>query len=900
MALTAEQALAISKKYVKETVAGGGAIVGKNVTVSNVEPISGGNRITFSYTLDDGTGKETSIEVMNGINGADGADGISPTIAENADNTDDEYKLDIAGAFGTITTPNLKGEKGDSGAQGIRGEKGEQGSQGIQGLKGDKGDKGDDGYPFLIYKEYEQLEDFRKEDFPQVGLMFMIRKEGGAFPVYRYTGEGDEPYSFVTNLNSTETIKGDKGEQGEKGDTGANGLDGKDGTTYTPTIGTVTKGDAASASVVIKEDTQEAEFSFTLPKGDKGDTGAKGEKGDKGERGEQGATGAQGEKGDRGEQGRSIKKIYTDESNNVFATFTDEKTENIGKLDINVQADFLSDGGFGKLRYYNGLFQYYDTESGMWVDAAVSPQNPYILQMMPQEMQFIFCVYDNELKHYKLKWKEPDDTIIEGQAGVIVEKVIIRRKLNEVPKDIDDGELALELPRADFGNYEKDWYVDNGLTPKTDDVYYYKAFPMSTTGFYNKSAVNETKGIKAKDYVLYGFVLNQSESAPEHMISYIEDNEKFRSAKMNYETDTFDYGDWGDVFFIKNCKPCMLKYDGAVDYYLNPNDYSKKADGGNSDVSDEAYQGNAMVEIPKTYWKIVDNKDETCNVYISDKKIDEDFVCWSHIDNNGEEIPYCYMPCYNGSLVGEKLRSLSGKTPMHTKTAQQEVDYAKANNQSEDVIWYAEVYCDRVLINLLLLLIGKSTNTQTVFGQGYHSVGTQNSNPRMNTGTMDAKGLFYGKSVGTFGNGVKVFGIEHWWGNQWHRIAGWILDHATQKVKMTYGTSDGSEQEDYNFDGSGYIEIESSTPGGTNAGYTSKCIFTKNGIIPITASGAQTTYYTDGLWFATSQANAALVGGSSADGLLVGALCASLGAAASVAGWLLGAALSCKPLAQKG
>ena len=57
---------ALSKKYTKESLLGGGAVVGKNVTVSSITPIDGGNRVTFSYTLDDGTVKTSAMDVMNG------------------------------------------------------------------------------------------------------------------------------------------------------------------------------------------------------------------------------------------------------------------------------------------------------------------------------------------------------------------------------------------------------------------------------------------------------------------------------------------------------------------------------------------------------------------------------------------------------------------------------------------------------------------------------------------------------------------------------------------------------------------------------------------------------------------------------------------------------------------
>ena len=69
------ETLVASKKFTSETVLGGGAVVGKNVTISSITPIDGGNRITFSYTLDNGTTKTSTLDVMNGVNGTDGKDG---------------------------------------------------------------------------------------------------------------------------------------------------------------------------------------------------------------------------------------------------------------------------------------------------------------------------------------------------------------------------------------------------------------------------------------------------------------------------------------------------------------------------------------------------------------------------------------------------------------------------------------------------------------------------------------------------------------------------------------------------------------------------------------------------------------------------------------------------------
>lgn len=709
-----------------------------------------------------------------------------------------------------------------------------------------------------------------------------------------------------------EWLKSLRGEKGDTGEQGIAGENGKDGTTYIPTIGTVDtleSGSVAQAEVVVDETEKTAAFSFKIPKGDRGDTGQAGADGLTPSIGENNhwfigeedtgvvAEGKNGQDGVDGKDGKSIQSIAQDDSGNLIVTFTDGTMQNIGQLNIDVQADFLTSDGFGNLRYYNENFQYYNTDSASWIDTAVTPDNVFYVNMTPNPVKSISASYDKKTARFKLTWKEPDDTYLDGQLFCIVEKVVLVRKKDSEPESIEDGTTVLEVKRKDFGSYAKSPYVDETLTPEIEDVWYYKLFPVSTFGVANTMSEN-TVQIIAQEETLYGFKIDQNESDPASMITYIEENVNFNSAYMDYTTDTFNYGDWADAFFMK-VKPCMLKYDGTVDYYLDPNDYSLKEDGTASDIADVSYGGNAMIQFPKVYWKIVDNGDNTANVYISDSRIDESYHCWSHIDNNGNEINHCYMPIYNGYNDGTRLRSLSGKTPINTQTAATEISLATANNQADDVIWYTEVYSDRVLVNLLLLLIGKSTDTQTVFGNGHYNGGSSASS-LIATGTMNAKGLFWGTN-GT-DSGVKVFGMEHWWGNQWRRIAGWINDKGTQKVKMTYGQSDGSTVDGYNTTGDGYITIENATLSGRgegyiNGGYISGMIFSENGLIPKTASGSSTTYYTDQLWFDISKVNYACVGGSSDNGFPVGALFSNLAYTASLVNWFVGHAVSCKPLA---
>ena len=223
----------LAKKYVDEALAGAGTLKGVPCQIQDISPIIGGNQITFLWEDNDGNKHTSTLDVMNGAKGDKGDKGERGERGEQG----------------------IQGAQGIQGIQGIQGEKGDAGAQGIQGVQGIQGEKGDDGYPFLIYKQYNNISEFSESDFPEIGLMFMIMQEDFnpedpstsiGYPIYRYTGEGNPPYSLVVHLAS----QGIKGEKGDKGDTGAQGIRGE-------------KGD----------------------KGDKGDTGAQGIQGVQGERG---------------------------------------------------------------------------------------------------------------------------------------------------------------------------------------------------------------------------------------------------------------------------------------------------------------------------------------------------------------------------------------------------------------------------------------------------------------------------------------------------------------------------------------------------------------------------------------------------------------------------------------
>lgn len=405
-----------------------------------------------------------------------------------------------------------------------------------------------------------------------------------------------------------------------------------------------------------------------------------------------------------------------------------------------------------------------------------------------------------------------------------------------------------------------------------------------------------------KTPVVYGFHVNPNESDPSAAVTYLLDAVGMAPAKMG--SSTFSYGSWKNAFFIP--KPCMLKSDGTVDYYLNPNDYTKKSDGTASDVANASYDGNAMMEWPKIWFKYVPGGvDGEWEFYVSNQNVDGTYKCWCNINAAGQEIDHFYTAIYNGTGT-TKLRSISGvqlttANGADNTTRQQEIDRALANNTGTNVMWYTEVWSDRLLINALLYLIGKSLDLQSTFGQGmtsgsqtakqnYYTGGKLDSNSTFN---LNNKGLFWGDITNTT-NPVKVFGMENIWGCVYRSCAGLVAVDNELKVKLTYDVQDGSTAHGYNFTGNGYLSFGTSA----SSGYITKMkADSDKGYIASSAGGTgagASTYYCDYYSVNTSGTRYALLGGASVYGTHCG-FSVDLNPVVSYASWTVSAALSCKP-----
>ena len=367
--------------------------------------------------------------------------------------------------------------------------------------------------------------------------------------------------------------------------------------------------------------------------------------------------------------------------------------------------------------------------------------------------------------------------------------------------------------------------VNIDLSGKLDsDATAASAFCDSSGNVITDTYITKADFARRMDAVRYGYRVRKDEPDPFERVEYIFDAQGMTPAHMVFEvtgdsdTGYFDYGSWAKVWFVRDNKPCMLKYDGTVDYYLDPNNYDLRespletvqeftdtvvvdSDSGetdtvtytdtviitDTDVANSAYAGNAMAQFPLCWVKRYEDDDYYYEI-VSNVQFDEDYHAYAHTKADGSIADFFYYSLFAASGSTSKLRSYSGSYPNGNSQASvscslnQLLSASKANGTG----WYSGYWSAFQLIRTLMTLICKSTNAQSAFGYGNHRGQSQNSY-YLKCGTLKDKGQFYGYNVNT--KNVKAFHVEELWGNVQKRLIGTATytydDRVSVWVKMT-------------------------------------------------------------------------------------------------------------------
>lgn len=440
------------------------------------------------------------------------------------------------------------------------------------------------------------------------------------------------------------------------------------------------------------------------------------------------------------------------------------------------------------------------------------------------------------------------------------------------------------------GNGEMQSIVSTGQ----DTITVYEAGDYTVTRNKSGKTVERTVTISeagtTTDLVLsmrYGYRKKKSEGSPTARIEYLYDAVDMAPAAMRFSESQFDYGDWGDVWFVTKNKPVMLKADGTEDYELSHSDHTQKLEGGASAVSDTNYDGNAMSAIPLCWFYRYEDTEYEYEI-VCEHQWDDNYKAYAHTRADSTIADYFYWGMFGASGSASKLRSLKGKTLAQNLTTDNQIAGATANNK-DGSSWYIHTWSQCECIRTLLVLMGKSTNTQAVFGKG----NCRGTSGLLTTGTLSDKGQFWGSTANN--QQVKVFYIERFWGDQWDRIAGLINNKGSIYYKMT------PEDQGYRVtDVTGYTN-SGITPGGTSGGYISATKCGEFGCIPTTFSGTENTFECDGGYYNNGQLDYLNVGGAADNATgFGGAFSFDVRTAPSHTYWTNGCGLSCEKPVEEG
>ena len=338
---------------------------------------------------------------------------------------------------------------------------------------------------------------------------------------------------------------------------------------------------------------------------------------------------------------------------------------------------------------------------------------------------------------------------------------------------------------------------------------------------------------------------------------------------------------------------CILNDSGAVVYYLDGLDSTKREAGGTAALDGTA--GQVMVEIPKFFVKMT--KVGNLNTWwISDKK-QAGFSVHPAFVKNGTEVAARYVSAYDacafdGSSVivtdnadnqsarvntaTDKLISVSGQYPMAGLT-RNEFRLLAANRGTG---WRQLDFYLMSAIQLLYLVEYRTFNSQFAISDGntrhttWTAGGTFATNNRTCvSGLSNALGNRSGGSAtGTInssnnGDYVSYRGIENWFGNVWNWVDGinigpggnykwWVSNTDTQFADNT---------------STNYTEIGTAA---SSDGFITNVLDIATAFIPSAVAGSSTTGLADQYFRATGNRVLA-VGGSASNGAAAGGFCLS-------------------------
>lgn len=382
---------------------------------------------------------------------------------------------------------------------------------------------------------------------------------------------------------------------------------------------------------------------------------------------------------------------------------------------------------------------------------------------------------------------------------------------------------------------------------------------------------------------IYGFIEHNDILSSSSRIEYIGANKDYNPITIT-KGGGYSLGDWADFPILKANKPWMVKSDGTPDYRLSESDYTKKEDNQTtSDVSNTSYNGGTFSWLMKIYkQEYMVGTDRV--VKFSFRKRDG-FEAVGFIDPDGKELEGVWIPMFYGSVVDGTMKSISGTQPDYNKTTDAQKTAIDAFGSRAKFFGGSIVET----ITDLLLMWGKDSNTENVYGYGNHGGYNPALSPTygVKANAVIGGGQFYGTSDGSSLNKILHSIVLGSW-QQWMRDPYTLCVNGRVRVSKNYG---------YDLTGASYEDTGISYPANANGAYPHeyRSVPGFGALHTYPYKGSSITGGCDGFWLNIGITAVARRFGTCDAGSLCGSRALLLSGSAAFATWGVGCAVLLLP-----
>lgn len=329
----------------------------------------------------------------------------------------------------------------------------------------------------------------------------------------------------------------------------------------------------------------------------------------------------------------------------------------------------------------------------------------------------------------------------------------------------------------------------------------------------------------------------EERSSNTRMYSFIIDHTASQDDMIEYADDTGCEAKSTEWLGLLGIRPCVYN-NGEVLYYLDPDDFNKKADGTTSDLT--TLGNDVMIEIPKMGVKGVWISREKIKITLTTARHARDFDYSAFSDRAYNDADYLYVGVYPSYVENNRMYSSKGRTI----TTNLSISAYRNAARSRGIGYHAVSYAVDELLTVIYCLIARHINSQETIGPGYFA---GNDGSPLPTGGSEEYGMLNQLAGPDSTQHIKFLGIEDLWGNTFQLEDGLIKTSGIECTIRRYKTHSDIGSLNTGDVEVGRIVYES------NVYQTSLCqgyiseIYGSTGAIflPVKFDGSDDYYYTD-------------------------------------------------------